>query len=131
ETVEDRASAWREPVAHLKALGETELLQLAHVALERLRVLAHRRREVAGSHCGTITYQPQHGHRPAAVMAGGVESRELSLHLGQLGVGHRPGTAQRHTRVGAGEVQPDAVHGPVRAPGKLRGELVAGSETSP
>src|SRR5439155_23411860 len=56
ETVEDRASAWREPVAHLKALGETELLHLAHVALERLRLLAHACREAAASHPCTITY---------------------------------------------------------------------------
>ena len=46
-------------------------------------------------------------------MAGGVESGELQLHLGQLVVGQPVATTQLHARVRPGEVQRDPVHAAV------------------
>src|SRR5215207_166516 len=119
ETLEHGSAASRQPVADLAALGEPELLELPDVPFEGQPLPTQRRREITGSHLGTVANQTQHRQRPITVTAG-VEACEPPLHLGQLLAGQRVATAQLDARIRAGDAQGDPVHAAVA----LRGEVI-------
>ena len=78
------AAAGREPIAHAQALGETEVLQLADVELERLGLAPDAGREVRRPHLGVRGDQPEILGGPGSVGAAGVESQEPGAKLGEL-----------------------------------------------
>jgi hypothetical protein len=120
-------SARGKPVAHLQALGQPQVLQLAHIRLERLRLPAQRRREVGSTH-GRRCDQAQDGLGPGRggwpVGCAGADARQLVV--GDLGLPQRqPG---RRLRVEGDAVRVPSGGGPAR-PG--RPVAVAGPSASP
>src|SRR5688500_10256341 len=64
--IEDGGAARREPVADVEGLGEPELLELAHVALEARGVVAELSRELGRAHRRTAIDDRERGSGPRA-----------------------------------------------------------------
>src|SRR5262245_19728529 len=70
---EVRATAWRDLVADLEALGQPELLELAHVGLERLGLALDHLRQLRRGHARMLVDERQGAPRPRLRL---VEARE-------------------------------------------------------
>src|SRR5262249_7540514 len=102
-------AAGRKAVSDLQALGQPELLQLPDVALERLRLLTEDRREVPCAHGRAVSDQPQDPHRPGAVPAGSVQTRQSQLDVPQLVIGDTAALPQRDARVAPRDAEVEGV----------------------
>ena len=71
-----RLAARREAIADLEADRQPEVLQLADVELERLRLAPEGRREIRRPDGGTRRDRVEDGERPRSVAAGTIESRQ-------------------------------------------------------
>src|SRR5438105_4965603 len=76
---EIRLAAGRQAVAHLEAVREAEVLELADVGLERLGVAAEPGGEVGGTDAGVRGDGGEDRPRPGPVGAGGVEPVEAAV----------------------------------------------------
>ncbi|XXY47460.1 hypothetical protein WME91_46405 [Sorangium sp. So ce269] len=110
-----RASARRQPVPDIEALGEAELLQLAHIGLEHGGVDPVSGRELGRAHPRPRLDQRQHRLGPPAAAARAVEPREPPLDLGELTFVERAALAERHPRIRAGEAQRNTMDLPLAA----------------
>src|SRR5919197_1722963 len=115
QSAEQRPAPRRQPVADLQALGQPELLELAHVGLEGGAPAAEPAGQVGGARPGPLAEQAQHLQRPRAVAAGPVQAVQARGELRPLAVGQVVGAAQRLPRVGPGQVEGDPVDGAVAA----------------
>ena len=79
-----RLAARREAIADLEADRQPEVLQLADVELERLRLAPEGRREIRRPDGGTRRDLVEDGERPRAVAAGAIESRQPLVEICDL-----------------------------------------------
>src|SRR5919106_4457153 len=71
--VEHGVAPWREPIPHLEADRQAELLQLPHIGLEWEALSAELRGEVGGADAGLIADCLEHRARPRAMTACAIE----------------------------------------------------------
>src|SRR4030088_2100785 len=82
--IEDDPSAGRQPVAHLQALGQTQLLELAYVRFEGQPLALEGFGQIARPDTRSLVDQPKYLHRPRAARAAGIESGQPPAHLGDF-----------------------------------------------
>src|ERR671915_1707792 len=114
----------REPVPGVQAFGEAELLQLAHVALERQLLPAQLGREFLGADLWMPCDQLEHHRRPRAVAARPVQPLELPGDLAELVLAQVGLRAQLDARVRARVTQLDLVYLAAVAPVEHREEIL-------
>ncbi len=125
-------AARRQAVTDLETQREAEVLQLADVELERLRLPPEARGEIGGAHRGTLGDRAEHRTRPGAVRARPVETREPARDVVDLVGGEGRGRRERGAGIGiVGGADTDAIGRKLGRPAQLADELGAGRETSP